>query len=418
MERSPDRDCLVFDWNSERAGPSIRAALNDETLRDGLQSPSAIEPSDESKRRLVHLMAELGIGAATIGFPAAGPRMLAQCRLLAHEVASAGLPLSLNCAARTLESDLEPIAALAEESGLPIEAAAFMGTSAVRQAAEGWSLERMLGAVERAVGFATRRGIPVMFAAEDASRAHPDTLAALCLAAIRSGARRICLADTAGYATPAGVAQLIRFIRDRVIQPSGGDVALDWHGHRDRGLAIANCLAAITAGADRIHATALGVGERAGNAEMELLLANLHILGRSYGNLARLSEYCRTAADALGISIPAHHPVVGADAFRTGTGVHAAALIKAQAAGDHALADLLYSSLPAGAFGLAQRFAVSPASGRANVRQWLSGHGYDQDDPVLMDVLLAAAKRSDRALSDAECAAALAQALPPAAVHD
>jgi isopropylmalate/homocitrate/citramalate synthase len=415
---SEDRGGLVFDWNGERGGARIRVALNDETLRDGLQSPSAVEPADERKLRLVHLMAELGISAATIGFPAAGPRMLAQCRLLAREVASARLPLSLNCAARTVESDLEPIADLAQASGLPIEAAAFIGTSALRQTAEGWSLERMVSAVDRAVAFARRAGLPVMFVAEDASRAHPDTLAALCLSAIRSGAGRICLADTTGHATPAGVARLIRFVRDRVIRPSGTDIGLDWHGHRDRGLAVANCLAAITAGADRIHATALGVGERAGNAEMELLLANLYLLGVSPGNLERLPEYCRTAADALGIEVPARHPVVGADAFRTGTGIHAAALLKAQLAGDHVLADLLYSSLPAAAFGLSQRIAVSPVSGRANVRHWLAAHGYDPEDAVLSDALLAAAKQSDRALSDAACAAAVAEVLARAAVPD
>jgi len=412
-----DRGGLVFDWNGERGAPPVRVALNDETLRDGLQSPSVTEPPDEVKRRLVHLMAELGIEAATIGFPAAGPRMLAQCRLLAREVGSARLPLSLNCAARTLESDLAPIADLAQDTGLPIEAAAFIGTSAVRQTAEGWSLDRMLAAVDQAVSFASHAHIPVMFVAEDASRAHPDTLAAVCLAAIRGGARRLCLADTAGHATPAGVTRLVRFVRDRVIAPFGSEVALDWHGHRDRGLALANCLAAIAAGVDRVHATALGVGERAGNAEMELLLANLHLLGIPHGNLERLPEYCWTAAAALGIEVPAHHPVVGADAFRTGTGIHAAAILKARAAGDDALADLLYSSLPPGAFGLVQRIAVSPASGRANVRHWLAAHGYDPDDLVLADALLAAAKRSDHALSDVECAAAVAGALARAAMH-
>ncbi|MGH7628523.1 MAG: 2-isopropylmalate synthase, partial [Gemmatimonadales bacterium] len=229
-----DRGGLVFDWNGERGAPRVRVELNDETLRDGLQSPSVAEPLDDAKRRLVHLMTELGIGAATIGFPAAGPRMLAQCRLLAREVSTARLPLSLNCAARTLESDLMPIAQLAQETGLPIEAAAFIGTSAVRQAAEGWSLDRMLSAVDRAVTFASGQGIAVMFVAEDASRAHPDTLAAVCLAAIRCGAGRLCVADTTGHATPAGVTRLIRYVRDRVIRPSGAGVALDWHGHRDR----------------------------------------------------------------------------------------------------------------------------------------------------------------------------------------
>jgi 2-isopropylmalate synthase len=413
-----DRSGLVFDWNGERGSPHPGVELNDETLRDGLQSPSVVEPSDELKRRLLHLMADVGIGAATIGFPAAGPRMLAQCRLLALEVASARLPLSVNCPARTVEADLEPIAELAQLTGLPVEAATFIGTSAVRQAAEGWSLGRMLEAVERAVTFGVREGLPVMFVAEDASRARPDTLAALCLAAIRAGARRICLADTTGHATPAGASRLVGFVRDRVIGTSRDAVKLDWHGHRDRGLALANCLAAIGAGADRVHGTALGIGERAGNAEMELLLANLHLLGVRRGNPQRLLEYCRTAAAGLGIEVPAHQPVVGADAFRTGTGIHAAAILKAQAAGEAALAALLYSSLPGSAFGLAQQIAVSPMSGHANVRNWLADHGHDPDDAVLIDALLAAAKRSDHTLSDLECANVVARALARAAMHD
>jgi 2-isopropylmalate synthase len=414
--RTPDRDGLVFDWNGERSARCGRVELNDETLRDGLQSPSAREPTDERKRRLVHLMADLGIEAATIGYPASGPRMLAQCRLLAREVASSRLPLALTCVARAVPSDIEPIATLAQDSGLPIEAAAFLGTSAVRQAAEGWSLERMLRAIEAAVGFGARSGIPVMFVAEDASRAHPDTLAALCLAAIRAGAGRICLADTTGHATPAGATRLISFARQEVLRSSA--VRLDWHGHRDRGLAVANCLAAIGAGVDRVHATALGIGERAGNAEMELLLANLHILGATPRNLERLPEYCRTAANALGVEVPTYQPVAGADAFRTGSGLHAAAILKAQAAGDTALVDLLYSSVPAAALGLVQEIAVSPASGRANVRHWLAAHGHDPHDPVLADGLLAAAKQSDRALSEPECAAVVAEALARAAVYD
>jgi 2-isopropylmalate synthase len=344
--------------------------------------------------------------------------MRAQCRLLAREVAEARLPLALTCAARTLEPDLVPIIEISEEIGCPIEAAAFIGTSAVRQAAEGWSLDDLLAAVDPGVGFAVKAGLPVMFVAEDASRAHPDTLAALCLAAVRSGAGRICLADTAGHATPAGVTRLIRFVRDRVVATAASDIALDWHGHRDRGLGLASCLAAIAAGADRVHATALGIGERAGNVEMELVLANLHLLGRAGGNVARLPDYCRTAAAAFEVELSPNHPVVGEDAFRTGTGIHAAAILKAWAAGDDALADLMYSSLPAAQFGLTQSIAVSPASGHANVRHWLASHGHDPDDAVLADALLRTAKASDRALTDLECAAIVADALARAAVRD
>jgi 2-isopropylmalate synthase len=409
---------LVFEWNGDRPASQSHISVNDETLRDGLQAPSAREPSDELKRRLVHLMAAVGVDAVTIGFPAAGRRMYAQCRLLTAEVAASRLPLSLTCAARARESDLGSIVELSNAAGLAIEAGAFIGTSALRHATLGLTLDETRTAVAHAVGFGVRNGLPVMFVAEDGSRAHPDTLAALCRTAIHAGARRICLADTAGYATPAGTARLVRFVREQAIAPCEVAIPVDWHGHRDRGLALANALAAIGAGADRVHATALGIGERAGNTEMELVLGNLYLLGRRRGDLARLPEYCRTAAAALGILVPPHHPIVGPDAFRTGTGTHAAAIADAIAAGDDRLADLLYSSLPATWFGLRQGITLSPASGRANARWWLASHGHDPDDGGLAAVLLRAAKAGDRTLTEEECAAIVAEAVARIAVPD
>jgi 2-isopropylmalate synthase len=392
---------LIHDWNGERAPSARRVELNDETLRDGLQSPSVTDPPDETKLRLLHLMADLGVAAVTLGFPAAGPRMLAQTRLLAQELARTRLPLAANAAARTLEVDVAPIASMAQDTGIAIEAAIFIGASAVRRESHGWTLDQMLGLSERAVRFALREGLPVMFVLEDASRTDPETLRKLYWHAIGWGARRLCLADTTGHSTPAGVERLVSFVRDEVIAPSREPAALDWHGHRDRGLAVANCLAAIAAGADRVHGTALGCGERAGNAEMELLLANLHLMGIAHGDLTRLPDYCRLASHGLGLRIPANHPVVGYDAFRTASGIHAAAILRAEAQGDTELAELTYSSLSASAFGLAQRFALSPMSGHAMVRHWLHQHGHDPADEALVETLLLAAKQADRELDDA-----------------
>ncbi|HZE73772.1 MAG TPA: LeuA family protein [Gemmatimonadales bacterium] len=394
---------LIHDWNGERAAlTERRIELNDETLRDGLQSPSVTDPPPETKLRLLHLMADLGIAAVTVGFPAAGPRMLAQARLLAQEIARARLPLAANASARTVEADIAPIATLAQETGVPLEAAVFIGASAIRRESQAWTLTDMLRLSEDAVRFAVREGLSVMFVLEDASRTDPETLRALYGHAIGCGARRLCLADTTGHATPAGVERLARFVRDEVIAPSGERVRLDWHGHRDRGLAVANCLAAIAAGADRVHGTALGAGERAGNAEMELLLANFHLMGIPHGDLTRLAEYCRLVSQALGLTIPTNQPVVGSDAFRTASGIHAAAILRAEERGDTELAELTYSSLPASVFGLAQQFALSPMSGHASVRHWLREHGHDPTDEPLVEALLAAAKQADRALSDGE----------------
>ena len=397
---------LIYDWNPLDGGfdyTTARVELNDETLRDGLQSPSVSDPSMPDKLRLLHLMADLGIASADIGLPGAGTRMVDQVRTLAWEIANSRLPLSANCAARTLVRDIEPIAQISQETGLAIEAATFIGSSPIRQYAEDWTLDRMLRVSEEAVTFAVRQGLPVMYVTEDTTRARPETLKALYGNAIRWGARRLCLADTTGHATPSGVRNLVRFIRTEIISASGEDVKLDWHGHRDRGLGIANCLAAIEAGVDRVHATALGVGERVGNTEMDLLIVNLRLLGLYTHDVSRLPEYCRIAAEATGVPIPVNYPVVGADAFRTGTGVHAAAIVKARKKGDAWLADRVYSSVPAGEFGLNQRIDISPQSGVSNVKCWLEEHGYDPEDSRTVDALFQAAKRSAHTLADEEC---------------
>jgi isopropylmalate/homocitrate/citramalate synthase len=397
---------LIFDWNTVKGAfdySRVRGVeLNDETLRDGLQSPSVTDPSIGDKIRLLHLMADLGIAAADIGLPGAGPRAVQDVEALAREIADARLPIEPNCAARTVVADVRPIAEVSQRTGIAIEAATFIGSSPIRQFAEGWTLERMLRATEEAVGFAVAEGLPVMYVTEDTTRAAPDTLRALYGAAIRAGARRICLADTVGHATPNGVRQLVRFIREEIVQPAGEGVKIDWHGHRDRGLAIPNALAAIEEGAHRIHGTALGVGERCGNTEMDLLLVNLKLLGLHEWDLTKLPEYIELTARACAVPIAYNWPVFGEDAFRTATGVHAAAIVKAEAKGDAWLADRIYSGVPAGMFGLRQRIEISPMSGLSNVRRWLEEHGYDAADEGLGEFVLAAAKRSDHTFSTAE----------------
>ena len=410
-----DSSDLIFDWNTAEAAfdwSAARVDLNDETLRDGLQSPSVRDPSLEQKLRLLHLMADLGIAAADIGLPGAGPRVREQVLKLATEIRDARLAIAPNCAARTVVADIEPIVDVSQKVGIPIEAATFIGSSPIRQYAEDWTLDKMLKATEAAVTFAVSHGLPVMFVTEDTTRAKPETIRALYAAAIRCGARRICVADTVGHAVPEGVRRLLRFVREEIIGPSGEDVRLDWHGHRDRGMGVINCLAAIEAGADRVHATALGVGERAGNAEMDLLIVNLHLLGAYRGDLGRLREYCAAASEAVGRPIGVDYPVMGADAFRTGTGVHAAAILKARKKGQDWLADRVYSSVPAGSFGIAQTIEITPVSGMSNVRFWLETHGFDPANERFARALFDAAKRTDRALTEDECRAVIAQAGP------
>jgi 2-isopropylmalate synthase len=406
-----DEQELIYDWNRATPGfdwTTARVDLNDETLRDGLQSPSVRDPSLDVKKRLIHLMADLGIAAADIGLPGAGPRVVEQVRVLAREIRDARLPLEPNCAARTVVADIEPIVRISQEVGIAIEAATFIGSSPIRQYAEDWTLDRIVRATEEAVTYAVKNGLPVMYVTEDTTRARPETLTTLYRTAIDCGARRLCLADTVGHATPEGVKALIGFVKREIVKQE--DVKIDWHGHRDRGMGLINCLAAIEAGVDRVHATALGVGERVGNAEMDLLIVNLMLLGTHRHSLEKLSEYCRLVADSVGVPIPVNYPVLGEDAFRTGTGVHAAAIIKAKRKGHDWLANRVYSSVPAEELGLEQRIDITPVSGLSNVKHWLETHGYDPDDAAACKTLFDAAKRTDHALSDDECHRLLKQA--------
>ena len=395
---------LIFDWNRDGGGDLKPARgtveLDDETLRDGLQSPSVISPPIEDKVRILHLMAELGIESANLGLPGAGPHVVADVGRLAREIVEHGLDIAPNCAARTLEADILPIVEITQQAGLPIEVACFLGSSPIRQYTESWDLERLISLTRDAVGLAVRHELPVMYVTEDTTRAKPEELRQLYTAAVEAGARRVCVADTVGHATPRGVDRLIRFIRE-VVDATGEDVQVDWHGHRDRGLAVINSLAAAAAGADRLHGTALGIGERVGNTAIDLLMINMQLLGWTKRSLERLPGYCRLVSEVTGVALPDNYPVIGRDAFRTGTGVHAAAIIKARAKGDDWLADRIYSGVPASMVGLRQCIEVGPMSGRSNVIFWLDERSIEAS-PELVDAIFSRAKTSDRTLTEEE----------------
>lgn len=400
---------LIFDWNEKRQPfdySAVRVELDDETLRDGLQCPSVKDPPIEKKIELLHLMAELGIQSANIGLPGAGPRARADTLALAKAIRDERLPVFPNCAARTVEADIQAVIDVSQEAGIPIEVATFIGSSPIRQYAEGWTIDFVREQTEKAVDMVVRAGLPSMYVTEDTTRSNPEALEALYGTAISFGARRIVLADTVGHATPNGARALVRFARS-LVENSGEDVKVDWHGHRDRGFGLSNALAAVEEGADRVHGTALGVGERVGNTEMDLLLINLKLLGVHRHDLRKLPEYVRTAAEALGVAVTNNYPALGADAFRTGTGVHAAAIIKAKAKGHDWLADRIYSGIPAGEFGLRQVIEISHVSGLSNVKYWLREHGYDAEDEGLCKALFDLAKSTDHALSEAEIRAAI-----------
>jgi 2-isopropylmalate synthase len=398
---------LIYDWNKihpaslRPAGPVL---LNDESLRDGLQSPSVRDPAIEDKIEILHLMEGLGINSLDLGLPGAGPRAVEHVEALAREIVSHNMRIKANCAARTHKNDIRPIAEIVSRTGLAIEAATFLGSSPIRRYTEGWTDDFLLKTTDDSVSFAVSLGLQVMYVTEDTSRCDPETIKRLYSTAINCGARAICICDTAGHATPMGTFALVRFVIDEVVKPSGESIRIDWHGHCDRGLAIANSMAALVAGAVCVHATAIGIGERVGNTQMDQMLVNLKLMGIAPWadqDLTKLKRYCQAVSKATGVPIPVNYPVLGDDAFRTATGVHAAAVIKAYKKNDIELANTVYSGVPSHVFGMEQIIDVGPMSGKSNVIFWLERHGIPATEECI-DRIYKRAKASDHTLTETE----------------
>lgn len=398
---------LIYDWNQIHPAslrPAHDVLLNDETLRDGLQSPSVRDPSIEEKITILHLMEALGINSLDLGLPGAGARACEHTEALAREIVQHKMNIRANCAARTVENDIRPIAEIVQRTGLKIEAATFLGSSPIRRYTEGWTDDFLLRTTETAVKYAISLGLDVMYVTEDTTRCDPEMVRRLYSTAIDCGARAIVICDTAGHATPMGTFALVRFVLDEVVKPAGQKIRVDWHGHCDRGLAIANSMAALVAGADCVHATAIGIGERVGNTQMDQMLVNLRLMGIppwADQDLTKLKDYCQAVSRATGVPIPINYPVVGEDAFRTATGVHASALIKAYKKKDVELANTVYSGVPAHVFGLEQVIDIGPMSGRSNIHFWLERHGMPDSDE-LVEKIYNRAKESNHVLSEAE----------------
>ena len=407
-----DRE-LVYDWNLvDHVPPPARPPCTfwDETLRDGVQSPSIIDPDIDVKLRILHFVGDIGVDHVNVGLPGAGPRAAEHVERLTREIVEQNLPLRPGAAARTHLNDVRPIATISQRTGRAIEAATFIGSSPIRLYAEDWNIDRMQRMSAEAIDFCVGEGLPVLYVTEDTIRSRPSTLRALFRTAIDHGAARLCLCDTVGHATPQGVKNLVAYVKGLLRAWEAEHIGLDWHGHNDRGLGVANNLAAWEAGVGRIHGTMLGVGERVGNASLDQTLVNLRLMGElADRDLSQLPAYCELVADAYGVPIPASYPVVGPDAFRTTTGVHAAAIMKAEKKGDAWLADRIYSGIPAAMFGREQQIDIGPMSGASNVTYWLQKRGIEPTED-LVERIFSAAKASDRTLTSDDIFALIGQA--------
>lgn len=404
-------DDIIFDWNElKRHGPVIAHdfQLVDETLRDGIQSPSVTNPSVAQKLELLHCMESVGIEVADVGLPGAGAQAVSDVTRLCEEIRDQKMAIRPNCAARTHRADVQAVVDIAQKVGTPIEVCAFLGSSPVRQLVENWDLEHMVRLVVEATDLAVKNGCPLSFVTEDTIRSQPATLRTLFKAAIDHGATRLILCDTVGHATPDGLYNLLDFTR-KVIDETGAKVAIDWHGHNDRGLSLTLCLSALEFGVDRVHGTILGVGERVGNASIDQLLLNLKLLAIGNRDLRALRTYVDKVSEFYGVPIPYNYPAFGRDAFRTATGVHAAAIAKALLQGRRDLADRVYSSVPAAELGCKQVIEIGFYSGKANVQVWLMDRGMEPTDPRIQ-AILARAKIADATLTEGQVLQALAEA--------
>ncbi len=403
MVKQPTEDELIFDWNRYKKFAfrhKENLELDDETLRDGLQSPSITDPTIEEKIELLELMEGLGIQCADVGLPGSGPRAQADITAMVNHIVKNKMKLRPNCAVRTVKADITPLIEISQKTGYAVEACSFIGSSPIRQYAEGWTIDKMVELTEEAVSYAVENGLPVMYVTEDTTRADPETLRKLFTTAINAGAERICVCDTVGHATPIGVHYLMKYVR-KLVEEINPETKIDWHGHSDRGLALPNTMAAIGQGADRVHATALGIGERVGNTAMDLLLINLKLEGIIDNDLTGLARYCKLASEACDAPTAWNYPAMGRDAFRTSTGVHAAAIIKAQNKGHDWLADRVYSGVPAGMIGLRQIIEIGFMSGVSNIVYWLKVRGIEPDKK-LVDEIFKAAKQHNRVLTEEE----------------
>jgi 2-isopropylmalate synthase len=408
-----DASDVIHDWNliGERSSPPLRRVeVHDETLRDGIQCPSVYDPDLDEKLEIVRLMARCGIDSVDVGLPGAGPRAVADSLAIVELIRDEKLSIRPGCAARTHANDITPILEISEKTGVPVEVMAFIGSSPIRMYAESWGEDRLEELTRSAIKLSASAGVPTSYVTEDTVRSRPATLKRLFTAAIEEGAERLVLCDTVGHATPNGVYNLVTWTKNLLAEFGVEDrITVDWHGHNDRGLALVNALYAIDAGVDRVHGTVLGVGERVGNTATDQVLVNLRLLGSDDHDVRPLATLVERVAKAVRWDIPVNYPVFGEDAFRTGTGVHAAAVIKAERKGDTWLADRIYSGVPAAWFGREQEITIGHQSGESNIRYWLHKHGYEATD-ALVSAIFEEAKSGSEMLSTAEIEAVIQRA--------
>lgn len=358
---NPDRP-TNYSWGEYDFSKKVVQVL-DTSLRDGLQDAQIRHPSLEEKERLVDILVQVGVEAIDIAIPIARGSHLREAIQLARRIPS---NVTVACLARTDASDIQAAVDLAQGAGRPIETIVFCGASPLRRWVEDWDVTEITEWMAKSVNFASKQGLIPTVATEHTTQTEPEVIKQIYLAGLDNGGQKVCIADTSGAASPISTEKIIRFFRDEVLK-SFNDVDIDWHGHNDRGLSVINSLVALSAGAQRVHGTAIGIGERAGNTPLEQMLINLKMArDPKRQDLGAISELATFAAEIFNVPVPPNYPGLGEKVYRTASGIHAAAELKAGQLGLKGTTP--YSAVSPEWVNRETDVVVGPLSGSHNVR--------------------------------------------------
>jgi len=391
-----------------------RVKIVSECLRDGLHGVEQY-PSVKEMLKYVDVSSGLGIDTMTIGiYPGKENKKIdTAIKKLLKEMGNRYPKIAPIVLSLATEESLEWMAEC-KQINRKLQAIIFMGTAPSRLLVEEWSqdfvLEKLGWAVKEAVD---KYGVDVIGATEHTTQTSPDFLRKIIEVQVKNGAKYFCIADTIGIARPRGTFRIVRFVKEVLRELGKEKVMVDWHGHRDMGNDVANTLVAIAAGADRVHVVARGIGERAGNTQMEAVLINLTaILGeaglKNPWQMEKLLELLSIYSDLVEIKSPSHGPLAGRS-HTTSLGIHTAAMLKAEKLalrahqlGEKLLADKLklmnrriYTAVDPQSVGGKHCISVGPWSGKSTVRLAhlaLGGKPRQLSDETIAHVLLTAKK--------------------------
>ena len=369
---------LLTDWNEKKTFKNKSIVIEDDTLRDGLQSALLRIPNYFEKKELVTLAHASRIKYVMLGFPGASEDAYHECRLLVQFIRDMQWPLVPRLLGRANQSDMAAICRLQEETGVPLQADFFINICALRLKVEGWNLATITQMIHQASEQLDRHGVSYSISLEDATRSDTSIIEKMLCTIVNTKAIAIVLCDTVGACLPSGVANLLRFVK-KTIAAHNSHIFQWWHGHNDRGLALANALCALDHGIDGISGTFLGIGERSGNICIEQIMLHLNQYYGSAYCLDSARQYCSLLSRYTEYTMPINQPLFGNQSFTTTAGTHIRALEKAKRFGTGAH-DLLYSSVAAHDLGRQQQIMLGPMSGRSAVKSVLEqiGESYDE----------------------------------------